>query len=230
MQMQERRAFMTENNLNRQSAQVARPSAGTYRPLTLADVHGANTEKKDGLPALLSQFQGGGSRTIWLSAPLLILLSSLTATQILTPLVLLCLLGVLLYRMDDTSRKLAAIPLTFGAFRLVTGVSLLLNSDGTSPSQRGWGGTGIAWETCLGLPWVPMLLAASLLYAPVRDAVTTKIMYWESIAMMISGLIPGQGFVGILCVIHYTLFIAIIVGLVIDLQKRSLWDSVRVQS
>ena len=221
---------MNENNFKKQSAQTAGPSAKAYRPLTLADVQGRANEKKDGLAALLSQFQGGGSRTIWLSAPLLVGLSVLTATQILTPLVLLCLLGVLLYRMDDTSRKLAAIPLTFGAFRLITNVSLLLNSDVTSPSQRGWGSAGAAWETCLGMPWVPMLLAATLFYAPIKDAVTTKIMFWESIAMMISGLIPGQGFVGILCIIHYTLFIAVIVGLVIDLQKRSLWDSVRVQS
>jgi len=215
---------MSENYLKRQSAQTARPSAGTYRPLTLGDVQGANTEKKDALPVLFSQFQGG-SRTIWLSAPLLVLLTALTATQILTPLVLLCLLGVLLYRMDDTSRKLAAIPLTFGAFRLVTGVSLLLNSDASSPNQRGWGGTGMAWETCLGMPWVPLLLTASLLYAPIKDALTTKIMYWESIAMMISGLIPGQGFIGILCIIHYTLFITVTIGLAIDLQRSNLWGS-----
>jgi len=221
---------MSENNFREQNSQTAKPSAGTYRPLTLADVQGSASENKNGVSALLSQFQGGGSRTIWLSAPLLVLLRGLTATQILTPLVLLCLLGVLLYRMDDTGRKLAAIPLTFGAFRLVTGVSFLLNSDVTSPNQRGWGVAGAAWETCLGMPWVPLLLAASLLYAPIKDAVTTKIMYWESVAMMISGLIPGQGFVGILCVIHYTLFIAVIVGLVIDLNRVSLWNSVRVQS
>jgi len=214
---------MNQNNFRKQSARAAKPSAGTYRPLTLADVQGSNTEKKDGLSTLLSQFQSGGSRTIWLSAPLLVLLAALTATQILTPLVLLCLLGILLYRMDDRSRKLAAIPLTFGAFRLVMGVSLFLNSDVSSPNQRGWGGAGMAWETCLGMPWVPLLLTASLLYAPVKDAVTTKIMYWESIAMMISGLVPGQGFIGILCIIHYTLFIAIFVGLVIDLNRSSLW-------
>jgi len=221
---------MNENNCRKQSAKTAKPPAGTYRPLTLADVQGSASEKKNGLSALLSQFQGGGSRTIWLSAPLLVLLAGFTASQILTPLVLLCLLGVLLYRMDDTSRKLAAIPLTFGAFRLVTGVSLFANHDITSPNQRGWGVAGTAWETCLGMPWVPLLLAASLLYAPIKDAITTKIMYWESIAMMISGLIPGQGFVGILCIIHYTLFIAVIVGLVIDLNRVSLWNSVRVQS
>src|SRR5215470_19160801 len=221
---------MNGNNLNRQSAQAAKPVAGAYRPITLADVQGAKGEKKDGFSALLSQYQGSGSRTIWLSAPLWVAISALTATQILTPLVLLCLLGVLLYRMDDTSRKLAAIPLTFGAFRLISGVSLLLNSDVSSPNLRGLGGAATAWESCLGMPWVPLLLTASLLYAPIRDAVTTKIMYWESIAMMISGLIPGQGFVGILCIIHYTLFIAIIIGLVVDLQQRNLWDTVRVQS
>jgi len=221
---------MSENNFRNQNTQTEKPSAGTYRPLTLADVQGSPSEKRTGLSALLSQFQGGGSRTIWLSAPLLVLFAGFTASQILTPLVLLCLLGILLYRMDDTSRKLAAIPLTFGAFRLVTGVSLLLNSDVTSPNQRGWGVGGTVWETCLGMPWVPLLLAASLLYAPIKDAATTKIMYWESIAMMISGLIPGQGFVGILCIIHYTLFIAVIVGLVIDLNRVSLWNSVRVQS
>ena len=212
---------MNDNNFKKQNA----PSAGTYHPLTLADVQGRASEKKDGLSELLSQLQGGGSRTIWLSAPLLVGLSALTATQILTPLVLLCLLGVLLYRMDDTSRKLAAIPLTFGAFRLIGNVSLLLNWDSTNPNQRGWGGGGTTWETCLGIPWVPMLLAATLFYAPIKNAVTTKIMYWESIAMMISGLIPGQGFIGVLCVIHYTLFIAVTVGLAIDLQRVNLWGS-----
>jgi len=222
MQARKEKLFMSENNFRKQNAQTAKPSAGTYRPLTLADVQGSANKRK-GLSTLLSQFQGGSSRTIWLSAPLLVLLAGLTASQILTPLVLLCLLGVLLYRMDDTSRRLAAIPLAFGAFRLVTGVSLLLNSDVTSPNQRGWGGGGIAWETCLGMPWVPSLLVACLLYAPVKDAVTTKIMYWESIAMMVSGLVPGQGFVGILCIIHYTLFIAVFVGLVIDLNRMNLW-------
>lgn len=219
---------MNENNFGnqkKQDAQTPKASAGTYRPITLADVQGSTGEKSEGLSALMSQL--GGSKTIWLSAPLVVLLSVFAqGTQILTPLVLICLLGVLLYRMDDTSRKLSAVPLCFGAFRLLMNVATLLNSD-TNPLQRGLGGSTTSWETCLGMPWVPALFAVSLLYAPIKDAVTTKIIYWESIAMLISGLIPGMGFVGILCVIHYTLFIAIIVGLVIDLQHRSLWGSVQ---
>lgn len=217
---------MNGNNLDRQkqNAQTARTSASKYSPITLADVQGSAAEKTSILSSLMSQLDGS-SRTVWLSAPLLVLLSALTqGTQILTPLVLIGLLGILLHRMDDTSRKLAAVPLCFGAFRLITNLALLLGSE-LSPAQRGWGGATADWETCLGVPWVPALFAAGLLYAPIKNAVTTKIIYWESVAMFIAGLIPGNGFVGILCVIHYTLFIAIIVGLVIDLQHLSLWGS-----
>ena len=41
--------------------------------------------------------------------------------------------------------------------------------------------------------------------------------------MLISGLIPGQGFIAVFCVIHYTLFIVVIIGLVIDLQRFGTW-------
>lgn len=220
---------MNEHNFSHQKQQYVqtrsadRPPSGTYRPITLADVQSSARESTKAPSELWSQL-AGRSQNVWLSAPLLVLLSVFgQGTEILAPLVLICLFGALLYRMDEASRKLAVVPLSFGAFRLIMNVSTILVAD-VHPGQSISGGNTLSWETCMGMPWVPALLAAGLLYAPIKEAVTTRIMYWESIIMFISGLIPGPGCIGVLCVIHYTLFIAVIVGLVIDFQRNRWWN------
>jgi hypothetical protein len=66
--------------------------------------------------------------------------------------------------------------------------------------------------------WLPMFFAICLVYMPRRDSVTFKIVFAGSCVLLASGLLPGQGFVAIFYVFDTTLFVAMIVGIFLDLK------------
>jgi hypothetical protein len=131
---------------------------------------------------------------------------------LLRPMAILVLLGCLLFRMERRTRELAGVPIALAAIKLVYQMSphavvlpgtLSLLSDQTKASIT-------------GLPWVPMFLAMCTFYLPQKATVTGTIMRFGAIALLISGLIPGDGYVVVLAMIQYTLFIAVLVGLTAD--------------
>jgi len=66
------------------------------------------------------------------------------------------------------------------------------------------------------LPWVPMFLAVCIFYLPQNATVTGTIVRAAAFALLISGLIPGEGYIVILGMIQYTLFLGVLIGLIAD--------------
>jgi hypothetical protein len=127
-------------------------------------------------------------------------------------LTLLVLLGCLFIRLDHHPRQIAAVPLTLAGIKLAFQMAEYLNSS--TPSAlftRGFSGPGFIW--------LPMFFSACLLFIPRRDSVTFKIILAGSCLLLASGLLPGEGFVAIFYLLDGTLFLAIVVGIFIDLKS-----------
>ncbi len=130
----------------------------------------------------------------------------------LRPLTIVVLLACLLFRMEPRARQFAGVPLVLAAIKLayqMTPNSLLPGSTLSMLPEQTKDAIG-------GLPWVPMFLAICIFYLPKNANVTATIMRVAAIALLISGLIPGDGYIVILAMIQYTLFIGVLVGLIAD--------------
>jgi hypothetical protein len=73
-----------------------------------------------------------------------------------------------------------------------------------------------------GFIWLPMFFSICLVFIPRRDSVTFKIVLAGSCVLLASGLLPGQGFVAIFYMVDATLFIAMVVGIFVDLKTYML--------
>jgi len=137
----------------------------------------------------------------------------------LSPVTILVVAGCLLYRLEPWQRKLAAAPLLLAAIRLCLVLPAYAaewapNVDPFNPKfSRAAGGD-------FGIPWIPAFLSVCLFYLPRQDSVTLKIVVVESLAVILSSLLPGSGFLSILAIFHFTLFFAISVGLLLDLKPN----------
>jgi hypothetical protein len=164
-----------------------------------------------GWSTAFGKFDWNGAR--WLVMPLFA--GIYWATQEdpqLRPISLLVLLACLLLKMDSRARQVAGVPLTLAALKLVYQMA---------PAATVLPGTQFLLSENLkmamtGLPWVPMFLAICIFYLPQRASVTGLVARGGAIALLISGLIPGDGYVVVLAMIHYVLFIGIVVGLIAD--------------
>jgi hypothetical protein len=121
---------------------------------------------------------------------------------------------------------LTAAPLILAAIRLclllpayVADWSPRINPFNGTPSHASGGD--------FGMPWLPAFLSVCLFYLPKKDSITLKVVVVEAMAVILSSLLPGEGFISILAIFHYTLFFAITVGLILDLKPgvRSLFAS-----
>jgi hypothetical protein len=133
------------------------------------------------------------------------------------PLTILVLAGCLLYRLDSWQRRLAAAPLILAAIRLC----LLMPAFVTDWSRGFNPFNGVVSQTPggdSGIPWIPAFLSVCLFFLPRRDSITLKIVLVEALAVILSSLLPGAGFVTIVAMAHYTLFFAVAVGLMLDLK------------
>jgi hypothetical protein len=146
----------------------------------------------------------------------------------LGPLTILVLTGCLLYRLESWQRKLAAAPLILAAIRLclllpayVMDWTSGINPFAGTVSHRPGGDSGI--------PWIPAFLSVCLFFLPRTDSITLKIVVVEALAVILSSLLPGAGFVTIVAMLYYTLFFAVVVGLMLDLKPswRAMFASAR---
>jgi hypothetical protein len=132
------------------------------------------------------------------------------------PLTIFVMLACILFRMEARDRQLAGVPLTLAAMRLAyqmsSGASTLIGAAGIVSPQ--------AKASMLGVPWVPMFFAICIFYLPRRATVTGKIMAASAISMVLSGLLPGEGYVVIFAIVQYTLFVGVLVGLVTDYSSK----------
>jgi hypothetical protein len=153
------------------------------------------------------------AETRWLAMPLFGLIYYVAQQYPdFRPLTIFVLLACLLFRMETRHRELAGVALTLASIRLAyqmtSGAAALIGSPGImSPQMK---------ASMVGLPWVPMFFAICIFYLPRKATTTGTIMAASAICLLISGLLPGDGYVVIFAIIQYTLFVGVSVGLIAD--------------
>ncbi|HYX68532.1 MAG TPA: hypothetical protein VE825_05335 [Terriglobales bacterium] len=132
----------------------------------------------------------------------------------------LLLLLCTLYRLDARQRKIAAAPVAFASILLACQVEetcghLAAARDAASMYQR-----APVTMPNLVAPWLPLFFAVCLFYMPRFETCTGKILMITSLLLLVSGLLPGNGFEVIFITTQYFLFIAIVVGLAVDFARK----------
>jgi|HubBroStandDraft_6_1064221.scaffolds.fasta_scaffold08547_3 hypothetical protein len=128
-------------------------------------------------------------------------------------LTILALPGIVLYRLDSQRRRIAAAPVTLAAMMLVskiTGAGTWYVNYGIAPTSTAVNELKI---------WMPLFLAGCLFFMPKSPTYTEKILMLMSLILLLSGLLPADGFGIVFWITQYFLFIAIVVGLGIDLTQ-----------
>jgi hypothetical protein len=195
---------MTTNSSNQPKPA---PQQHGYHPITLDDV----TRPAQSWPDYFAELRGPLARCV--AAPLLFLILVFSNREFLVaPLALLVLLGCLLMRLDNHPRQIAAVPLSLAAVKLSFQMASLLNNSASDASSlRGF-------STAPGYVWLPMFFSICLVFIPHRESVTFRIILAGSCVLLASGLLPGQGFVAVFYLLDTTLFLAMVVGIFIDLK------------
>src|SRR5262249_26260068 len=70
------------------------------------------------------------------------------------------------------------------------------------------------------LNWVPLLFAAYLFFAPWKHSHTSRVVFWYSVALLLCGLIPGDGYLYIAALLFFYLCMAIGFALVRDCEPQ----------
>jgi hypothetical protein len=128
-------------------------------------------------------------------------------------LTILILPGIVLYRLDSHRRRIAAAPVIFATMMLaskITGAGSWYVNYGAPPTAAAVN------ELKIGMP---LFLAGCLFFMPRFPTYTEKILLLLSLVLLLSGLLPGDSFGIIFWITQYFLFIAIVVGLGIDLTQ-----------
>jgi hypothetical protein len=196
---------MTKNSSNQPKPT---PQQNGYNPITLDDVQ--RTAQSTG-PDYLGELRGPAARCI--AAPLLFFILVFSNREpLVAPLTFLVLLGCLFIRLDDHPRQIAGVPLTLAAIKLSFQMVSFLDSPSPSAlSFRGFSDPGFVW--------LPMFFSICLVLIPRRDSVTYRIILAGSCLLLASGLLPGEGFVAVFYLLDTTLFLAMAVGIFIDLNS-----------
>ena len=179
-----------------------------YNPITLDDV----TQPAQSWQDYFGELRDPLARSV--AAPLLFFILVFSNKELLVaPLTILVLLGCLFLRLDNHPRQIAAVPLTLAAIKLSFQMASPLNNSASGASSlRGF-------STDPGYVWLPMFFSICLVFIPRRDSVTFKIILAGSCVLLASGLLPGLGFVAVFYLLDSTLFLAMVVGIFIDLKS-----------
>jgi len=190
------------------------PRAG-YNPITLDDLQ---KPSESGIEALVGPLDTNVARSF---AAILFVLIFVFSNKVLelSPLIIVVLLGGLLYRMNKRERLIAGAPLTFAAVRLAMLLAERFSPWDTSFYSR----PGIFPASDIGIPWMPLFLSVCLFYMPVKDTYTSKLIFWDSVVVLLSGLLPVDGYSVIFTVVLYTLFLGIAIALAFDLGAVPKW-------
>jgi len=137
----------------------------------------------------------------------------------------------LLYRLEPWQRKLARAPLLLAAIRFylvfpVHSADLAAQIDPFTRRQSYTPGGQF------GVSWILAFLSVCLFFMPRKESVTLKIVVVEALAVILSSLLPGEGFLTILAVCNYMLFFTVSVGLFLDLKPsaRALFSTATVNA
>ena len=187
-----------------------------YKPVTLQDVQ--PTPKSP----LFEGLETTSSRTV---AGILFAAIFMLSNNLLefSGLLMLVLLVCVLYRMDSRERQIAAIPLVFSTIRMALSLSTQFHWNTISPASTGSNNVALSG----GLQWMPLLFAAYLFYSPWKNSSTSRVVFWYSMALLLSGLLPGDGYLYVSAMLFYTLFIALGIALIIDFSPEKFTERAR---
>lgn len=206
------------NESRNQSTRNSDPR-NSYNPITVEDVRNAY-----GSP-LFAGLETSSARTLGGILFFVIFVVSRSVLPV-SAIVLVVLLACLLYRMEKRERQIAAIPLTFSAvrlgFQLSEHLSLWQPMSGNTDALA----AGRAFDS--GINWLPLFFCAYLFYSPWKQSHTSRVVFWYSMILVLSGLLPGEGYLYICSMLFYTLFVAIIITLILDLHPKVLGSDSRI--
>jgi hypothetical protein len=148
-----------------------------------------------------------------------------------SPLTIIVLVGCLLYRLEAWQRKLATAPLVLAAIRFYLLLSAF-SAEVTGQLNPLTGRPSYTTGREFGISWIPAFLSVCLFFMPRKESVTLKIVVVEAVAVILSSLLPGEGFLAILATCNYTLFFVVAVGLLLDLKPgaRALFSNTPVNA
>jgi hypothetical protein len=183
---------------------------GAYNPITLDDVQRPASRL---IEALVGPLDTNVTRS--LAAFLFVVMFVFSQRSLpAAPILIVLMLSGLLFRMTKRQQLIAGAPLTFAAVRLAT--MLVERFSWWEPAS--YSTQTLEHASDLGIPWMPLFFSVCLFYMPVKDSYTSKVVVWDSVLLLLSGLLPGQGYAVIFVLVLYTLFLAIAVALACDLN------------
>lgn len=180
-------------------------SEGTGGGATNGGGKGRNSVDWTGLDTVTGKAVVG---VVFLGAYLLI-----ERNPVFAPITVLLLLVVVLLALDTRRRRIAIAPLTLAAIRLASEMSANFARNSNRSLMRQTFGTPEAW--------LPLFLAACIFFGPRLHGVTETIALTLSMVLLVSGLLPGEGYLVVFAIVEYTLFVAIAVGLTVDMASRA---------
>ncbi len=119
----------------------------------------------------------------------------------------LVLLPCVLYRAEERARKIAIAPLTLS--------TLMLTQKLFSAAVHGNRFTGVSFET--NSCWPVLFVAVCLFYMPEGASWSRKLLLSLSVVVLLSGLLPGNGYAIVFSGVEYLGFLAIAGGVCLDL-------------
>jgi hypothetical protein len=188
---------------------------GTYNPITLDDLP---KPSESGIEELVGPLDTNTARSFAGTLFVVIFVFSQRVLEF-APLIIVVLLGGLLYRMNKRERLIAGAPLTFAAVRLAMLLAERFSPWDTSFYSR----PGVFPASDIGFPWMPLFFSVCLFYMPVKDTYTGKLIFWDSVVLLLSGLLPVEGYAVVFAVVLYTLFIGVAITLAYDLGSVPKW-------
>ena len=123
----------------------------------------------------------------------------------------LLLLGALLYRLDGVRRRIVLAPLVLSMFRLANQINTGLFTANFRSFVR---------QAIPTIPmWLPLFLAACLFFGPSFRTVTETVIMAFSFLLLLSGLLPGEGYRVVFEMMEYLIFIATGIAMIVDMIK-----------
>jgi len=131
---------------------------------------------------------------------------------LVSPLLIVILLGCLISRMEGPMRHVAAVPLSLAAVKLAFAMMSYCNEERVINHTLPTG----SWQP--GLYWLPIFFSACLAFIRDKDTATFKLIFVCSCILLASGLLPSIAFIGIFYVLDVLLFFGIVIAIFMDMS------------
>jgi hypothetical protein len=137
----------------------------------------------------------------------------------LAPVTIGMLIACVLFRMSARERQFAAVPVALAGIKLALQLAGSV-SNWTAGHTSSFAMPNVPKPQDFGVTWLPLFFSICLFYMPKRISVTSRIMLACSLILLVSGLLPGDGYMYKFGMVQCGLFLAVVIGLVVDFVPR----------